>query len=185
MNLIWNLIARVLAKPRTVERLIARAKRTPYTHIRGPNGSVYMERYWLFNPYPPESSGKRPWWKFPISIRLHRIMRPDGDRHLHDHPWNARTIILRGGYNEVRREVEPGRGTSWIDGDYVDEVEYYRRAGDTATLKFGEFHRIIWVSDGGVWTLFITGKYRGTWGFNVDGIKVQWRKYLGLDGGAS
>lgn len=27
----------------------------------------------------------------------------------------------------------------------------------------------------------ITGKYRGTWGFLVDGVKVQWRKYLGLE----
>lgn len=169
MNIIWNLIARTLAKPAVVDRLIARAKRTPYTHIRGPNGSIYMERYWLFNPYPPESSGKRPWWQFPISIRLHRIMRPDGDRHLHDHPWNARTIILRGGYNEVRHN---------------EDGEHYRRAGDTATLKFGEFHRIVWVCPDGAWTLFITGKYCGAWGFDVDGVKVQWRRYLGIEDAA-
>jgi hypothetical protein len=34
--------------------------------------------------------------------------------------------------------------------------------------------------EGGAWTIFITGKYRGTWGFLVDGAKVQWRKYLGM-----
>lgn len=180
MNLIWNLIARVLARPAVMEYLVLRAKRTPYTHIRGPNGSVYMERYWLFNPYPPESSGKRAWWKFPISIRLHRIMRPDGDRHLHDHPWNARTCILRGHYDEVRLE----RPYVAI-GDFATvETIYRRKAGATAQLRFGEYHRILRVSDGGVWTLFITGRYRGTWGFNVDGVKVQWRRYLGLEDAA-
>jgi hypothetical protein len=34
--------------------------------------------------------------------------------------------------------------------------------------------------DGGATTLFITGKYRGTWGFLVDGVKVPWREYLGI-----
>lgn len=146
-------------------------------HITGPDGSVYMERYWLFNPYPANSSGKRAWWKFPISIRLHRIMRPDGDRHLHDHPWNARTFILRGWY------VEKRPCTPTPEYDYTDDF-YQRKAGDTAALNFGEYHRITQVSDGGVWTLFVTGKYRGTWGFDVDGVKVPWRRYLGLEDAA-
>jgi hypothetical protein len=157
------MLAYLLSRPAVVDYLIRRAKRTPYRHITGPDGTVYMERYWLFNPYPAESSGQG--LRFPISVRLHRIMREDQDRALHDHPWNARTFILRGDYTEVR---EDGR-------------TYWRRAGDTARLRFGEFHQITSVSDGGVWTLFVTGKYRGTWGFLVDGVKVQWRKYLGLE----
>lgn len=60
------------------------------------------------------------------------------------------------------------------------EVEYERTAGYTGRLLFGEYHRIIEVSDGGVWTLFITWKYQGTWGFLVDGVKVPYRKYLGV-----
>jgi hypothetical protein len=31
-----------------------------------------------------------------------------------------------------------------------------------------------------VWTLFITWRYQGTWGFDVDGSKVPWREYLGI-----
>lgn len=58
---------------------------------------------------------------------------------------------------------------------------FTRKAGTTAALKFGEYHRITEVSIGGVWTLFVTGKYRGAWGFDVDGIKVQWKHYLGLE----
>lgn len=175
-TIFWNACARFLARPRVTDWLIRRAARTPYRHITGPDGSVYMYRFWLFNPYPPESSGSKNW--FPISIRLHHIMRPDGDQHLHDHPWNARTIILRGAYDEVR--------PAWISHyDHILAPHYHRSfrrvEGDTVALKFGEYHRITDVSPGGVWTLFITGKYRGTWGFNVDGVKVPWRQYLGLE----
>lgn len=169
----WNACARFLSRPAVVDWLTRRAERTPYVHITGPDGSVYMYRYWLFNPFPSadekqaalEAGEKEPKNWFPISVRLHRIMRKDNDKHQHDHPWNARRIVLRGGYVE-----------QLADGSYQG-----LRAGDTATLNFGEYHRITSVSNGGVWTLFVTGKYRGTWGFNVAGVKVPWRQYLGLE----
>jgi len=44
-----------------------------------------------------------------------------------------------------------------------------RNAGYTGPLLFGQYHRISKVSPGGVWTLFITGRKRGTWGFQVNG----------------
>lgn len=160
--MIWKLIAKVCAQPVVAEWLIKRAQKTPYVHIYGKDGSMYMGRWWLFNPYPHLEEKRENW--FPISIRIHHIQKKDDDRHLHDHPCNARTIILKNCYTEVR---EGG-------------VRYFRFAGDTAKLKFGEYHRITFVPPEGVWTLFITGKYQGTWGFLVDGVKVQWRKYLGL-----
>ena len=53
-------------------------------------------------------------------------------------------------------------------------------AGDTAALKFGEYHRIRKVDPKqGAVTLFITGRYRGTWGFLVNGEKVPYKTYLG------
>lgn len=184
MELLWKLIAKVVSQPKVVDWLIARASKTPYFDIVGPDGTVYMHRLWLFNPYPSwmeKDAAKKaglpePKNWFPISIRLHKIMRADFDRDKHDHPWNARTIILRGGYAEVRLGYEfPG-------GEFVRQVDvsYLRIAGDTAKLRFGEYHQIIEVPDEGVWTMFITGKYRGTWGFNVEGKKVQWREYLGV-----
>lgn len=164
-----KLLALFLARPAVADWLIRRAMRTPYSNIVK-NGDLYMERYWLFNPYPDNgaSGASRKRWRFPISIRIHHIVRPDEDRDLHDHPWNARTFILRGHYVEQRL---------WSERIAVNLV---RLPGNTARLRFGEFHRITRVSDGGVWTMFVTGKYRGTWGFLVDGVKVQWRKYLGL-----
>lgn len=173
-----GLIAKFLARPAVTNWLIRRATKTPYYHITSSDGSeVYMYRYWLFNPYPLHSSGKKNW--FPISIRLHHIMRKDHDRDMHDHPWNARTFILRGSYTEVRPYIQVFDSDGVVQ--YSDDKLYERHAGQTATLKYGEYHRILQVSDGGVWTMFITGKYRGTWGFLVNGVKVRYRKYLGLD----
>jgi hypothetical protein len=181
MNTLWSIIAHLVSRPAVVDYLIKRAKRTPYIHITGPDGSVYMERYWLFNPYPANSSGNRPWWKFPISIRLHRIMREDDDRDLHDHPWNARTVILHGWYREVRLKQHQHETYEKVYPVELVPVTYRRLPGDTARLRFGEYHRILQVSPGGVWTLFITGRYRGTWGFLVSGVKVPWRRYLGIE----
>jgi hypothetical protein len=161
--MIYKLIGRLLARPAVFEKLLAYAKKTPYNNIISPDGKeIYMERYWVFNPILG-SSAKYSW--MPISIRLNKINVPDMDRHLHDHPWNARTFILKGAYVEKR-----------ITGKYL------RCAGDTATLKFGEFHKITSVPYCGTYTLFVTGKYRGTWGFLVDGIKVKFKEYLATRG---
>ena len=146
------MIGRLLARPAVAQWLWRRAQRTPYLHLAG-----YMERWWLFNGY--DQPHYRAWLP---SIRMHHILRADNERHLHDHPWNARTFILKGNYLEERQ-----------DGVFVLRVP-----GDTATLKFGEYHRIASVSTGGVWTLFVTWRKQGTWGFLVDGQKVPHREYL-------
>lgn len=178
---LWSILAKFLAKPKMVRWLIRRARRTPYTHITGRDGTVYMERYWLFNPYPEKESQRGKCWQFPISIRLHHIRREDQDRHLHDHPWNARTIILDGWYIEERDE----RPYKILWDFEIVRCRYIRAAGNTALLNHGEFHRITSVNHEGVWTMFITGRYRGTWGFKVGGFKIPWRKYLGIEEEAS
>jgi len=175
----WSTIARLCH--RHSGWLIQRAKRAPYRHITDSDGRVYMERYWLFNPYETADGvrPKRSWWRQALpSIRLHRIMLPDDARHLHDHPWNARTIILDGWYVERRPHW-----SALLD-DELDELNTYlrtMRAGDTAQVLYGQYHRIEEISAGGVWTMFITWKYRGTWGFYVNGRKIGYQKYLDGD----
>jgi hypothetical protein len=172
--MIGKLIGRILRRPHVRDKLIEIAKRTPDYHIVGDDGSTYMARYWLFNPIAGQ---KRKYPLIPFSIRIHHIIRADRDRHLHDHPWSARTWILDGWYIEGRDE--------WVDEILEDEGEcfhkktvWYRRApGDTARLGFKQYHRIAQVADGGAWTLFVFGRYRGTWGFLVDGQKVGFRQY--------
>ncbi len=183
LNLFWRLVAKVLARPAIAAWLIARAQRTPYLHIMSADGqTMYMGRWWLFNPYSRETHKPALWW-CPWSFRIHHIMRHDEDRDLHDHPWNARTIILRGWYVEQRMldsEDPVLSGLNVPSGAHATEY-IDRRAGDTARLNHGEYHRIDQISPGGVYTLFITSKWRGDWGFLVNGVKVPWRTYTGTD----
>lgn len=168
-NLLWAAFARVVSRPHVARAIIDRAQRTPYSHIEGPDGSIYMGRWWLFNRYGKDAEGNQTAaaLSWPPSVRIHHIKRPDTDRHLHDHPWNARTIVLQGSYCEERP-----------CGDNGQRERFERRTGYTGRLLFGEYHRISAVSDGGVWTMFWTWRKRGTWGFDVDGVKVPWREYF-------
>lgn len=184
-NLTWSAIAWLATRPRITAWLIRRAQRTPYYNIHGTDGSLYMGRWWLFNPYGKDSTGETTpaRWQWLPSIRVHHIMRPDCDRHLHDHPWNARTIVLRGWYAEERpwntlteREACSVDGMTTV-GEQTRGI-FYRGAGYTGRLLFGQYHRISQVPVDGVWTLFFTWRKRGTWGFDVQGQKVPWREYL-------
>lgn len=183
-ELLWRAVARIVTIPAVTDWLIERAKRTPYKHITARNdpSDVYMGRWWLFNPYPPED-GKdtRSWLRKRLpSVRIHHIRRPDDAGPLHDHPWNARTTLLRGWYDEERPYTTPMFRVR-VDGEGGARNLYRRERGYTGRLLFGQYHRIREVAPDGVWTLFITWKKQGTWGFLVDGAKVPWRKYLGLE----
>lgn len=184
-ELLWRLVATIATRPAVTAWLIERAQRTPYFHLTSPDGSPYMGRWWLFNPYPPKSDGEGRRWTWLPSVRIHHIMRADRERHLHDHPWNARTIVLRGWYEEERPSAAT-RIDELLDvlrfGYDVDAKQhrhdFHRARGYTGRLLFGQYHRISAVSEGGVWTMFWTWRKRGTWGFDVDGVKVPWREYL-------
>ncbi|WP_315128032.1 hypothetical protein [Comamonas antarctica] len=164
---LWKLAAVVLSRPTVTRWLIRRARRTPYFPILGRgNDLLYMDRWWVFNAYGKNAEGRTapPRWPWLPSIRVHHICQPDDDDHEHDHPWDARTIILKGWYVEERRTH--------------CEATRVMRAGQTAVIVAGQFHRIARVSDGGVYTLFFTWQYISDWGFWVEGQKVLWREYL-------
>ena len=174
-NRLWQIVAYLVSHPKIADYLVNRAIKTPYYHLEG-----YMDRYWLFNRYSeigkPDVIKKR--FPFLPAIRVHHILRADLAKHPHDHPWNARTIILDGEYTEKRM-------TDYFVRNGVEETHYqyyYRRPGNTATLKFGEYHHITEVTDGGVWTIFITWKYMGGWGFWVNGRKIPHKEYIEAGG---
>lgn len=170
-TLFWRLVAFIVSRGPLANWLIARAKRTPYSHITSRDGSeVYMERYWLFNPYRkrPDCGAAPARWSWLPSIRLHWIRAADSASHMHDHPWNARTIVLRGFYWE-QKFAAPGTEVRTV---------HTRKRGYTGRILFGEYHHISTVSICGVWTMFFTWDYRGTWGFWRDGAKVPYREYL-------
>lgn len=197
----WRFLAWLVTRERVFVWLLRRAFRTPYSHITSADGSdVYMRRFWLFNPYVGESGARtsgsdaaprRSWWREVLpSVRIHHIKRADQDRHLHDHPWNARTIVLKGWYEEERYADESPLGQAKREmlaanprgGNFgANQTRtQVRIAGYTGRLLFGQYHRITAVPAAGVWTLFITWRKRGSWGFDVDGVKVPWCDYLAL-----
>jgi hypothetical protein len=172
----WTILAKFLALPAVRALLIWYAKRYPYFHLVGEDGSVYMERYWLFNRDIDWKGTKR----FPhirFSIRVHKILRADLDRWYHNHPGRFRTFILQNWYNEQR----PMGFMSEAMGQLDDPV-FHRPQGSTTTLDEDEYHSVVAVHPEGVWTLFVMWEpvYRkpGSWGFLVEGKYVPWRQYL-------
>jgi hypothetical protein len=63
-DLIWLLLAKLLARPAVADWLISRGQRTPYQHIMSADGTeMYMGRWWLFNPYDRKThKGKLAWF---------------------------------------------------------------------------------------------------------------------------
>lgn len=194
------LIGRIVTIPAVRDRLYRIAMADPDSTIFSPDGKVvYMERGWLFNPV---RNGRRKYPWIPLSLRVHHIRQPDLDRHLHDHPWAARTWIMQGGYDELRREEmiydcmhgprydllqdahkgadsvgHPLPGIAYdADWDHVG-VLYKRRAGDTSELGVDQYHKIVSLQPGGAVTLFAFGTWRADWGFIVEGSKVPRREY--------
>jgi hypothetical protein len=161
-ELFFKGVGRILAHPRVTAALIARAKRTPYSHVDG-----YMERYWLFNPWGKDNIKKYP--RLP-SIRIQRLLREDRAAHHHDHPYKARSFILRGWYQETRFQDHGG---------YRIIKNGMYRAGDTNFIEATDWHTITRVSNFTEWTLFITWPRVQRWGFLVDGVKVFNTDYNG------
>ena len=195
------MIGWLVTRPRIRDWIISTAMKTPDDPIYAADGSgrVYMNRYWLFNPLTKKDNGdwKRK-WPIPFSIRVHNIVLPDDDRHLHDHPFNARTWIMVGGYDEVRAEESSdfyGHRPAEYPDRYVDIRDYYdndryvgvmyeRREGDSTALTFERYHKITRIHHhdhpvgAGAWTLFAFGDYLGAWGFLVNEVKVAHKEYI-------
>lgn len=139
--------------------IIRRAMRTPYFHLEG-----YMQRWWIKKPARHDEHQADPSIKTGWGARVHRIMRSDDDRALHDHPfWNI-SIILRGGYFEL-----------------TDTGIIWRGVGSVVFRKAKARHRLIVPQGGEAWTLFITGPWERVWGFHPHTGFVESSKYLRID----
>ncbi|HEY1898617.1 MAG TPA: hypothetical protein VGG49_02380 [Steroidobacteraceae bacterium] len=146
---LWRALAWFITRPGIRRRIVQWAMRHPYSHI----GS-YMGRWWVV----PQT------WGLPFAIRLHHIVRSDADPYVHDHPWNWRTVILYG----------------WYEEEDVEGIKRIQLEGDTRAATSETFHRINSVSTGGVWTFFIMGRRTNRWGFMVGcpARKVYYRDYV-------
>ncbi len=85
-----------------------------------------------------------------FSIFIHQFWSSDPD-HVHDHPWNNLTLILKGGYWEFQADgTNEWRTRGWFT---------YRRAELFHRLAIGEH------TAGEAWTLFCHFRRRRDWGF--------------------
>jgi len=120
--------------------------------ICGPDGSLYLRRWTLLKVFG---------WK----LTLHRIVRPDYARDLHDHPWSFVTLVLRGGYVERMRDR---KGLLQIR---------VNRPGRIRVNRAPHAHVIDRLPDGEAWTLVLHGRDKREWGFHTDCGWMHWRKY--------
>lgn len=103
-----------------------------------------------------------------ISFKIHAILRADGDRCVHDHPWWFIRIILAGGYTEV---YENRKGQL-----VTQELKVWRPWAPWRIYWCPrDFkHRITKITNGMVsWSFVISGPHWQEWGFFVKRNGVQ------------
>lgn len=164
-NAFWNFLARFIGtRPALADRIINKAQQNFYSTLYKLDKRVYMDRWWLMPRWllgRDEKDQLYPFSWLSFIVRIHHIQLPDDERDLHDHPADYRTIILRGWYVE----------------ENIYGERFLRQQGETVCARAENFHTIVQISEGGVWTLFMLRKKRNEWGFLVNGRKIPWRKY--------
>lgn len=128
MKLLWMKIIRALF---LVKEIVAK------------NGELHFQRYRLL---------ETPW----LRIYIHKILVSDYDAHFHDHPWDFRSHILKGSYQE---------DCTYHPNHLAIHSGVYK-AGDTITHDARDSHQLT-LQTPVVWTLVVAwGRYR-KWGYRI------------------
>ncbi len=146
------------------------ARHLPKRVIHRDEGDEYLERYYVCGRSPPYPNIYSRWphtiLGFLPTVYLHRFVRSDEDRELHNHPWAAISLILAGGYREERRVGDGVTSRIW-------------KPGQINHIGANDFHRVD-LLEKDAWTLFITGEKAQSWGFwsrDTDEF-VHWREHM-------
>lgn len=115
---------------------------------------AYLERWWII----PRNEQQ--------NVYLHRILRDDDDRALHDHPWENVSYVIAGSY----REITP-------DGTYI------RLPGDVVKRDANALHRLELIGGAPCVSIFITGPKTREWGFACRKGWVHWKDFTGGENG--
>ena len=141
--------------------------------VIGPAQNPYMHRWFVFKV------GNLP------RVYIHKFLRSDDDRALHDHPWWFVSIILRGAYVEVTENDRHKTVIQYRGSLFSLPIRVWPRrtiAYRPATFR----HRIMLINNQPVWTLFITGPVIRPWGFwcrhqDRTEMFVPWQQFDGCD----
>jgi hypothetical protein len=123
----------------------------------GADGDPYLDRLRIL---------ETPW----LSVYLHHIHREDREADPHDHPWAFASLVLCGSYREAVWPDKTAFGRRSVTRD--------RSRWSVRRTPRQAAHMITQVK-GPLWTLVVTGRDHGEWGFYRDRRYVPWREYLG------
>jgi hypothetical protein len=105
------------------------------------------------------------WYVIPrnpfLCVYVHKFLRDDDDRALHDHPWPSVSVLLRGRYVE---QTDAGRRL------YTAGAVVLRRATHA--------HRVELPGGVPAWTLFVAGPRVREWGFHCPRGWVHWKDFV-------
>lgn len=108
-----------------------------FTEIKSQEGTLHFRRWRLV---------ETKYFRFYV----HQIFEFDKDEHLHNHPWNFLSFVLKGGYIEVL-----SKGKQKL----VPRFRFnFHKAAD--------YHRIVWIQKPTISLFLAFGKYR-TWGYET------------------
>lgn len=147
MNLISLTILKAVAKRRPIKQIF----------VRENDEKPYLERFYLFT-------------KFGYTFYLHRMLGPDADRDLHNHPWkHAYSVVLYGNY--IERRLEFGfqrRKIEYIPASVINVVRgfyFYNAIRRHNYLGEYSWHSIVEIEEPETWTLFWHSDWFRPWGF--------------------
>lgn len=126
------------------------AEKRPPDFIIGGKEDPYMLRWWVI-----------PRNRF-FNIYLHRFLRSDDDRALHDHPWVNCSYLLEGEYTEHTI----GAGGVHHEAISLPHSIKFRRSVAA--------HRVE-LHNGPCWSLFFTGPVIREWGFHCPKGWRSWK----------
>lgn len=128
--------------------------------IIGSSDAPYMHRWYLIP--------RNPW----INVYLHKFLRDDEDRALHDHPWSFLSFMVWGAYTEIRPTNILGELMNWPKTRSAPSIAF-RRATDR--------HRVALIDGRPCWTIVITGPKVREWGFWCPKGFVVWTDFVARD----
>lgn len=101
------------------------------------------------------------------SVYLHNITNSDLDIDPHDHPWNFRSLILKGSYSEVSRYPRDAYKAVYVN---------VFKPGMVNTKKTTDCHKLTLLTPS-VWTLVFAGKRKHDWGYQTATGWVHHKEY--------
>lgn len=137
--------------------------------LRRADGDIYLDRWGIGH----DRIGR---------VLIHRMQAPDPGIDLHDHPWWFASIILKGGYTELRADIRDAvvfAGLADLHPSSDRGVPVDRRPGSIRTMRLDECHTITRLrNERSSWSLVIGGPRRRRWGFYMASGFVSDRRYV-------